>query len=263
MSHDAGVKDVVPSADGIPIRFEVDGAGDPALVFVHGWSCDRTYWRGQLGPFATRNQVVAVDLAGHGESGGGRPVWTMPAFGADVVAVIEQLGLQDPVLIGHSMGGDVIVEAALALRGRVSGLVWVDVYASLGEPRSEDEVQAFARPFHEDFVTTTRDFVRSLMPGADEDLVEWVAADMSAAPPDVALDALRHAVSNDGPVMAALDELAAPVLAINPDHRPTDVEGLRRHGVEAVVMPGVSHFLMLEDPDAFNRLLGETIDRLA
>jgi len=63
--------------------------------------------------------------------------------------------------------------------------------------------------------------------------------------------------------MAALNELAAPVLAINPDHRPTDVEGLRRHGVEAVVMPGVSHFLMLEDPDAFNRLLGETIDGLA
>ena len=99
---------------------------------------------------------MAIDLAGHGESGSGRTVWTMPAFGADVVAVIEQLGLQDAVLIGHSMGGDVIVEAALALRGASRGLVWVDIYASLGEPRSPDEIETFVRPFRDDFVAATQ-----------------------------------------------------------------------------------------------------------
>jgi pimeloyl-ACP methyl ester carboxylesterase len=57
--------------------------------------------------------VVAIDLAGHGESGVGRKAWTMPTFGDDLVAVVERLALADAVLIGHSMGGDVIVEAAL------------------------------------------------------------------------------------------------------------------------------------------------------
>jgi pimeloyl-ACP methyl ester carboxylesterase len=77
---------VVTSADGRPVHYEVHGNGAPPLVFVHGWSCDRTYRNGQVGYFADRHQVVAVDLAGHGESGLGRPAWTMPEFGNDVVA---------------------------------------------------------------------------------------------------------------------------------------------------------------------------------
>jgi pimeloyl-ACP methyl ester carboxylesterase len=76
----------------------------------------------------------------------------MPEFGNDVVAVADQLGLSDMVLIGHSMGGDVIVEAALRLGDRVIGLVWVDVYRTLREEADpEDAVEEFLRPFHTDF----------------------------------------------------------------------------------------------------------------
>ena len=254
------MKDIAVSPDGVPVSFEVESGDGPPLVFVHGWSCDRTYWRHQLGYFAGRNQVVTIDLGGHGESGAGRRAWTMPAFGDDVVAVIEKLELQNPVLIGHSMGGDVIVEVALALPDRVSGLVWIDVYSTLGETRTHAQLEEFMAPFRNDFVTATRDFVRRrLMPGSDRELVEWVAADMSAAPPEIALDAMRHAIGNDDAIVSALEELTAPVVAINADHRPTDVEALRRHGVEAVLMSGVAHFPMLEDPDRFNRLLGETV----
>jgi pimeloyl-ACP methyl ester carboxylesterase len=60
------------SPDGIPIAYETRGQGAPALVFVHGWSCDRTYWAGQLEPLSRDYRVVAIDLAGHGESGVGR-----------------------------------------------------------------------------------------------------------------------------------------------------------------------------------------------
>ena len=87
------VRGVARSSDGIPLSFEVHGSGTPAPVFVHGWSCDRRYWRGQLAALADRHQVVAVDLAGHGESGGGRQRWTMAAFGDDVAAVVRHLGL--------------------------------------------------------------------------------------------------------------------------------------------------------------------------
>src|SRR5882762_1994438 len=94
------------SPDGIRIAYEVHGEGTPALVFVHGWSCDRNYWKGQLEPFAEQFKVVAIDLAGHGESELGRKAWTIGAFGADVAAVVKALGLQHVILIGHSMGGD-------------------------------------------------------------------------------------------------------------------------------------------------------------
>ena len=255
------MKGVAHSADGIPVHFEVKGGGAPALVFVHGWSCDRTYWSEQVDHFAGRHEVVAVDLAGHGESGGGRPAWTVPGFGGDVAAVIEQLDLRDLVLIGHSLGGDVIVEVALALPDGVSGLVWVDTYATLGGVRTPEEIDEFVQPFREDFATAARAFVqRMFVPGSDPDLVERVVADMSGAPPEIAVGVMEHAVANDDAILAGLPELKAPIVAINPDYRPTDIEALQRHGVKAVLMPGVGHFLMMEDPETFNRLLDETIE---
>lgn len=255
------MNDLAFSADGIPIRFDVEGRGAPALVFVHGWSCDRTYWSSQMSHFARRHQVVAIDLAGHGESGADRRSWTMPAFGSDVVAVIERLKLGEVVLVGHSMGGDVIVEVALGLPDQVAGLVWVDTYSTLGEPRTPEELEEFVAPFRQDFVTATRNMVRRMfVPGSDPDLVDRVALDMSAAPPEVALDVMENAVGNDQAIVAGLRELTSPVVAINPNYRPTDVEALRRHGVKTVLMAGVGHFSMMEDPDAFNLILGETID---
>jgi pimeloyl-ACP methyl ester carboxylesterase len=83
---------------------------------------------------------------------------------------------------------------------------------------------------------------------------------MSASPPDIAIDAMKHAIGNDSAIIDGLRRLKAPVVAINPDHRPTDIEALRRHGVKTMIMSGVGHFGMLEDPDNFNCLLGETIE---
>jgi pimeloyl-ACP methyl ester carboxylesterase len=131
-------------------------------VFVHGWSCDRTYWNGQLDHLVGRHEVVAIDLAGHRESGVGREAWTMAVFGLDVVAVVERLGLGSAVMVGHSMGGDVIVEAALRLPDRVTGLAWVDVYTSLDDARTREEIQAFLVPFREDFITAARALVRRM-----------------------------------------------------------------------------------------------------
>ncbi|MDX1450575.1 MAG: alpha/beta hydrolase, partial [Acidimicrobiia bacterium] len=107
--QDLGLVRTVPSFDGIPITYEVHGRKSPTLVFVHGWSCDRRYWREQLEPFSHEYRVVAIDLAGHGDSGSGRQEPTIRSFGADVAAVVRELGLERVVLIGHSMGGDVIM----------------------------------------------------------------------------------------------------------------------------------------------------------
>ena len=259
--------DAATSGDGIRIAYEAHGRGTPgtpALVFVHGWSCDRTYWKGQLQPFARQFRVVAVDLAGHGESGLGRTAWTMGAFGGDVAAVVKKLGLERIILIGHSMGGDVIVEAARRLRGRVAGLVWVDTYKQLRTPRTPEQLQELIAPFRANFVEATRAFVRGMFPpSSDPALVEWVATDMSAAPPSVALGALEAAMSFDREIPGALQELNLPVVAINADYKPTDVASMQRYGVEVVFMSGVGHFMMLEDPERFNALLRTAIEKLA
>jgi len=226
-------------------------------VFVHGWSCDRSYWRSQVFP---SHCVVALDLAGHGESGSGRSSWTMEAFGRDVVAVIEALDLPRVVLVGHSMGGDAVVEAALRIRERVAGVVWVDVYRELGA--HGQDVASRVAPFRQDFRGATLPFVRAMFPpGADPALADWVAEDMASAPPAVALPALVEAWSAGSLMPGLLARLGLPVVAINPSEPPSDAASLAAHGVSLVTMPGVGHFPMLEDPERFNAVLGEVVAR--
>lgn len=257
-----GQTQFVASPDSVQIAYEVHGDGSFALIFVHGWSCDRSYWSGQIDPFSKDFKVVAVDLAGHGESGLSRSKWTIEAFGADVATVVNKLNLQRVILIGHSMGSNVIAEAARLMPGRVAGLVLVDQYKNLGPGLTEEEVQAFAAKLRTSFADSVAAFVRSMFVStSDKALVEKVAADMSSAPSAIALDALVYTLNYSRQMPYTLEELKLPVIAINDSRRPTDVASLERYGVQAVIMSGVGHFLMMENPEDFNLLLRTSISK--
>ncbi len=100
---------VTPSKDGTSISYEIYGKGEPALLFVHGWSCDARYWHAQLSHFSRNHRVITLDLAGHGHSGTTRSKYTMLAFGEDVRAVAKATGSSNLILIGHSMGGSATI----------------------------------------------------------------------------------------------------------------------------------------------------------
>lgn len=250
----------VTSADGVMIRYETQGAGAPALVFVHGWSCDRSYWRHQTSEFSDTRQVVALDLAGHGESGTDREAWTIPAFAEDVAAVVRDLGLEDVVLIGHSMGGPVVVEAALLLGDVVRGVVPVDALHDVTVQLTDEQKAGFLAGMIADFPVAVDGFVRSMFPaGADSDLVDLVAADMSSAPPEVALAAIRGLLAFD--VRPALAGLAVPVRCLNADLWPTNLAADRSvyADFDVVLVKGVGHFLFLEAPETFDGKLAEVL----
>jgi len=253
----------IDSVDGQHIAYEKRGSGDLAIVLVHGWSCDRSYFRHQLESLSDRYTVVSLDLAGHGESTLGRQNSTIALFGEDVAAVVRKLDLKRVVLVGHSMGGDVVVAAARLLKGRVVGLIWVDDYKELGSPSSDVEIEAFAAQFRADFPGMADKVVRSLFRAdADHKLVDGIAKDMASAPPQVGVTSIESSFKYAKEIPGALAELKLPVIAINADNGPTNVESLAKHGVKTVVMPGVGHFLMLEDPKRFNVLLSSAIEDL-
>ena len=255
--------DSAVSADGVPISFQVKGSGTPALVFVHGWCCDKSYWDAQVAHFSKKHKVVAIDLAGHGESGLGRKVWTMAAFGEDVVAVADKLGLDRMVLIGHSMGGAVILEAARRMPERVIGLVGADTFNNVEVNFTQDQVDEWFAPFRADFATATTDLVSTMFtPDSDSALVEKIAADMSAAPAEVGLGALEELLDfRKNETTRALREVKIPVSCINSEMYPTDIEAGRRYAssFEVAFMSNVGHFVMIEDPETFNRLLDEAV----
>jgi pimeloyl-ACP methyl ester carboxylesterase len=249
--------------DGTHIAYEVHGHGMPALVFVHGWSCSRTDWDAQLQSLSARHLVVAVDLAGHGDSSADREAWTLPAFGSDIAAVVDDLALGEVILVGHSMGADAVLQASVLLKPRVRGLVWVDQYRQLSRFMDEATVRERLKPFRADFGPTTRAFVRGLFtPNADPLLVRRVSSSMAHARPAVALALLEATWNHGRSVPALLAQVRIPVVSINSGLPPTDTDSMRQHGVDVVVLPEAGHFPMLERPAEFNACLKKVVRRL-
>jgi len=251
------------SFDGLSIAYTVSGSGDGALVFVHGWSCDRGYWEAQVEDLSPDFRVVTIDLAGHGDSGSERTDWSVEAFGRDVEAVVDDLGLESVILVGHSMGGFVALEAARRMPGRVAGVIGVDTLHDV-ELRYPDEAwKQILDGLGRDFRGACDGFVRGLFPpSADPELVTEVAGDMCAAPPAVGIATLRAASVYDA--AAGADAAGVPLRCINGTTFPTNVETNRKHVPDFDVyrMDGVGHFPMLERPDEFNRLLRQAVEEL-
>jgi len=258
---------VVPSRDGTPISFEIYGTGEPTLVFVHGWSCDARYWRAQLPYFTKNHRVVMLDLAGHGHSGMTRSQYTMRAFGEDVRAVTEVTGSRRVILIGHSMGGSVIAEAARIMPNRVIGLIGIDTLENIEYLMTREELKRMIAPLEKNFRTGSRQFVDEMIsPKTNPQLREWILSDMSAAPPAVALSAMSNMMSQyiTGEAAKIFDEIRVPVITVNGDMWPVNYEANRRHmlSFDAIVLKGADHFLMLNRTEQFNRALKKAISEI-
>jgi pimeloyl-ACP methyl ester carboxylesterase len=254
---------VVANNAGVPLAFDDCGVGAPTVMLVHGWSCDRSYWAGQIAALRARHRVVNIDLGGHGESGRNRGDWSMAAFASDVVTVADHLALNDLVLVGHSSGGNVSLEAARALPHRVRGLVWADCCRRLEGHASAEQVERRLLPLRARFADETRRFVHGMFPArADAALVERVAQGMSGAPPEIALPALAATWHYERDAAAAVRALGLPIVAINPDDGSTDIASLQSYGVQVMMLPRTGHFLMMEDADGFNALLMRALQQL-
>jgi pimeloyl-ACP methyl ester carboxylesterase len=251
------------SADGVPVAYEDRGTGEPALVFIHGLTGDHLDFEAQMSFFGVSNRVVGIDLPGSGASGRDRFEWTMAAFGRDVVDVVDHLGLTDLILIGHSFGGDVTVEAARRLHDRVRALVWVSSDRSLGGVKPGSQREEWLAPFSTNFVAAMDDLTRrNFGPNADPVQVEEVAAKARGADPTRTIDVLVAKLDNEPALLDGLSKIDAPVFAINPSFKPNDEPSFEAHNIELTVINDVGHFVMMEDPDRFNQALSLILTRL-
>lgn len=259
------VSGTATSPDGIPIRYDAAGKGDPALVFVHCGGCNRGFWDGQMTNFAANHRVVALDLAGHGQSGSGRKNWTMQAFGEDVVSVVEALDLKRVVLIGHSLGGPAVLEAARLMPGRVAGLVLVDSWVDFEQRIAAEEAEKLLSALQADYRATTTAMLSQYFFSAStpESVKTRVLGTVLSGPREIGVAVARSSMAYDP--RPALREIKAPICAISSDLFPTNMEGNRRYvpGYEVAIMKGVGHYLMLEQPEAFNERLAWALREVA
>lgn len=125
--------------DGTTIRYLSWGEGEkPGLVFVHGGAAHAHWWSFVAPLFTKEWHAVAIHLSGMGDSGR-RPAYSHDTWAREVMAVADDSGFPGPpVLVGHSLGGMVTIQAAATFGNRLAGAVIVDAPVRRPSPESEE-----------------------------------------------------------------------------------------------------------------------------
>jgi pimeloyl-ACP methyl ester carboxylesterase len=243
--------------DAVKLAYETAGRGDPPIVFVHGWSCDRSYFAPQVAHFSARHAVASLDLRGHGTSGVPQPgpgVYEIDAFADDVLAVAAAAGFDRPVVIGHSLGGLIALECATR-PGAVRAAVMVDP-APMVNPAIKTFIGQAADAIENDGDGSWRaSFVQGMFLPSDTVRRDDIVRGMSALPPGVAAAALRAIDHLDG--VAALGKVAVPLLTIG-SASPSDSAAEFRAACKTITVGqtvGAGHFNQLEVPEQVNVMI--------
>lgn len=253
-------------SQGVLVDYDEAGRGDTTLLFAPGWCINKQYWQDQLQHFSQRYRVVAVTLPGFGASGKTRKDYTTQAYGEDLQAVITQLQLKNVVLIGHSMSGNVIVEAASQNGKPIIGLVGIDNFketADSSSPATDSAQAAFYARARANYTGTAGMFAQYLFSAqTDTAIRKRVMDDILHANPVIAVNALE--AGDRYPGLQKLAALHRRIYLLNSDYTPTDTAGLRRHGITVTLLPihGTGHYPMIEAPAAFNAQLQAALDDL-
>ena len=256
--------EVVNAADGVPIHYSVQGKGDPALVFIHCWACNRHFWDNQVAEFSKTYRVVTIDLPGHGESGQGRTNYSVESYGDDVKTVVTKLNLKRVVLVGSSMGGPIALEATRRMPDRVVAIIPVDTLQNVEQKVPQEQLDAVFKQMQADFKTATTNLLNQFFfaPGTPAAVKERIINETIAQKPEVVLPILKAVFSYDA--APGLREVKVPIRAINADRVPTDLTVNRKYApqFDVVIIKGTGHYPMLEDPARFNQMLAEILRNL-
>ena len=251
---------------GVRIAYTDTGKGDTTLFFVHGWCLNRSYWTAQEAYFSHRYRVIAVDLPGFGESGKNRTVWTTAAFATDLDAVIWGLHLKHVILIGHSMAGHIILEAAIRAPGKIVGLVGVENFKHVGHLQSPEEKAAYIQGIeqlkHNFHGIATQYFTQALFSNTTPaEIKQRILNDLSHVDTTIAAACMEP---DDFDEVKELKTANKKLYLINSDTKPTDTTGFITHHLpyRLFLIHGTGHFPMVEKPDDFNTLLSQALSAM-
>ncbi len=262
MSSADGLRTV--DVDGVRLAYREAGTGDPPIVLVHGMACDHTHLLAQFEHLAPRHRVVALDQRGHGGSDVPDGDYTTEVFAQDLRGVIERLGLVRPILVGHSLGGGVVLHLAVEHPELVRAVVLLDSGVRRTTARREE-----LQPFYDtlggpDHAERVRAFVRDrLFEETDgEEVFEAVAAVMAAVPARIFLAMGAGVVGYDSwkvalacRVPALLIMAARPFVDIGALDELPDVW---QYGWAV----GAGHFLQMVVPDQVNPMIDRWLSLL-
>jgi pimeloyl-ACP methyl ester carboxylesterase len=247
--------------DGVPVHYTPAGKGAGTVILVHGWTCDETSWSEQTPALAKSYRVITIDLPGHGKT----PLpkdgkLSMDMFARAIEAVRAEVKAERVVLVGHSMGTPVVVQYARLYPQHTAALVFVDGLVQLtARAGTALDTEAFSG---EQGRKNRENMVRGMFTASTSPALQAKIHDMMLATPEATAVAAIQAMYD--PAIWKGDVLAQPILGLYAEksrlgNRPYMDEHFPH--MEYHEIAGTGHFLMLEKPDEFNRLLLEFLGR--
>ena len=254
----------------INLAYDDNGLGE-AIVLVHGRPFDRSMWRPQIDVLIeSKHRVVVPDLRGYGQSGVRPGVTTLSVFADDIISLLDHLGIDRTVMVGLSMGGQIVMELAARFANRITAIVLADTYPDAETSDGRRSRMETADQLIRDGMSGYTDNNISTMLGPTTmterpDVVDHVRTMMLGAPPAGAAAALRGRALRRQYV-STLEALEVPVLIVvgGGDEFTPVAEAERMHHIiansELIVIDDTGHVPNLERPDIFNAALTAFLD---
>jgi pimeloyl-ACP methyl ester carboxylesterase len=249
--------------DGLRVHYESYGTGSQALVFIHGWACNLTFWRGQEALYnQPHRRALLIDLPGHGLSDKPHRAYPVEFFGRAVESVMRDAQVDRGILIGHSLGGPIAYAFLREFPEKAAALVLVDAFVSRYMAGPADRVATaahFAKVARSlEGAAGERNFAERVeecfSKQTPEALRAEIRAKMSATPKYVRIAALSSISSLRPP--AADETFDLPAIAIQAAEPGTQARFELMRSIfprlQLDAWQGAGHFLMLEDPQRFN-----------
>jgi sigma-B regulation protein RsbQ len=242
------------TVDGLNVHSTTSGSGETTVVLVHGYTCDESTWSEQVPALAAKYRVITLDLPGHGKSDvPAVEKFSMDLFARAIEAVRADSRVDRVVLVGHSMGTPVILRYAKLYPQHIAALVLVDGLMLDGPPMA-GRGAAMGGP--DGSKNREAQIQRFFVPATPPAVQEKVRRMMLAAPEATAIGAMNASFEASG----TIEQIQrVPVLAIYAGSPLASRRVVLSHVPQAeyVQIADTGHFLMLEKPAEFNRVLLE------
>lgn len=242
------------------IHFEVTGKGSTALVFVHGWQGNNTWWNAQRDHFSKKYMIAQMDLPGHGQSEG-LTEYSSTKYAEAIKYVVDNVSAQEVILVGHSMSGAYVLEASLMIQ-KVKALIIVDTLKNLDEVFTPELAEKYMySEYRKDFKHAIYNIMPQYLFSSDTPFVvkARLQQEFLSTSADHAIKVIEPLYKMD--LQSLAKEVRVPVRAINSDFSPTNIEANKKYfkNYDCFYVSRAGHYPMLENPEEFNERLDSAL----
>ena len=227
--------------NGIEMYYAIYGSGEP-LILLHGGLGHSDVWGNQIPAFAKQYKVIVADSRGHGRSTRTSEPYSYRLMASDVVALMDHLKIDKAAIVGWSDGGIIGLDIAMNHPERVTKLFAFGANTNVAGLRPDI---ANSVVFNKYIERAGKDYERLSKTPKDYDAFVTQISEMWATQPDYKPEDLAKITAPTAIADGEHDE------AIRQEHNAEMAKLVP--GAKLVILPGVSHFAMWQNPELFNK----------